>query len=89
MDVQSIRDFVNDSPAGVIIEMIDGTTYRVPHRDYIWFTPAGGPGPSGPRRFASSFYVHADGTTRLVNTLLVTSIRKLDRGSQAKRRKSA
>ncbi len=88
MDASSIRDFVNDNPDGVLIEMVDGTVYRVPHRDYIWFTPAGSPGPSGPRRFASSFYVHTDDVTRLVNALLVASIRKLDHGAP-RRRKSA
>lgn len=87
MDISSIRDFVNDHPDGVDIHMVDGAVYRIPHRDYIWFTPSGSAGPNGPRKFATAFYMHVDGTTRLVNALLVHHLKKSAKST--KRRKSA
>jgi len=88
MDIHAIRDFVNEHPDGVEIAMIDGTPYKLPHRDYIWFTPSA-PARSGPpKRLASSFYVNTDGTTRLVNALIVEHVRAWKPQGQ-RRRKSA
>jgi hypothetical protein len=90
MDVNEIRDFVNDHPDGVEFTMIDGASYKLPHRDYIWFAPASASRSGGPpRRFATSFYLNIDGRTRLVNALLVKHVREWRRNGTQKRRKSA
>lgn len=95
MDVQSIRDFFAQHAGAVDVHMVDGTVYRVPHRDYIWFTPAGAPSASGPRRFASAFYLHDGSGTKLVNALLVHHLSAVSRGRTGRaggaggRRKSA
>jgi hypothetical protein len=39
MELESIRKFVQDHPDGVLIRMIDGTVYPIPHRDWISFGP--------------------------------------------------
>lgn len=88
MDVGAIRDMVHDSAAGVEIRMIDGTVYRVPHRDYIWFTPVGAAGASGARRFASVFYVQSAGRVRIVNAMLVEHVSALN-GRRGRGRRSA
>ncbi len=90
MDINAIRGFVNEHPEGVEFVMIDGTRHKIPHRDSIWFTPAGASQSGGPpRRFATSFYLNIDGRTRLVNALLVGHIRESHRSGTLKRRKSA
>jgi hypothetical protein len=74
MDLKSIRDFVSSHPHGVLIKMVDGTKYEVPHRDYIWM----GPPPearTGRGPHSTSFIVHTkNDEMRLVNALLVTEI---------------
>ena len=72
---------VNESPKGVIIKMIDGTLYSVPHRDWVWFTPATEMPESRVGRFATSFYVAVDGIGHLVNALLVAEITPIIRPS--------
>ncbi len=89
MDINAIRDFVNEHPGAVEIVMIDGASYKVPHRDYIWFTPTAATRSGPPRRFATSFYLNLNGRTRLVNALLVSYIRQTGSAGQQKRRKSA
>ena len=90
MDITAIRDFVNEHPDGVEFVMIDGTSFKIPHRDYIWFTPAGSSSAGGPpRRFATSFYLNIEGRTRLINALLVKQVHQWKRSGVQKRRKSA
>lgn len=78
MDVQAIRDYLNSHPDGIEIHMVDGTVYRIPHRDYLIFSPESGDGVPGlaPRRYTSSMIVFdTDGRFRLVNALLVAHVR--------------
>ena len=88
VDINAVRDFVQEHPNGVEIVTIDGTRYTLPHRDYIWFTPAAPTRSGPPKRFATSFYLNHNGSTRLVNALLVEHIREWKHNGQ-KRRKSA
>lgn len=64
--------------------MIDGTIYRVPHRDYIWLGPK--PEERSTRGMHStSFIVHTEkDEMRLINALLVAEISKLKRDSNGK-----
>lgn len=81
MDTRAVRTFINDHPDGVIIRMIDGTVFEVPHRDYVWFTPAFGEPESRVGRLSTSFWLHDHerDETRLVNALLVRDISPLKR----------
>ncbi|MFM9957570.1 MAG: hypothetical protein ACKVZJ_05820 [Phycisphaerales bacterium] len=73
MDLGSVRHIVNDNPQGVIIRMIDGTEYRLPHRDYI--TLGSPPAERSPRSaHKTSFVIELDDGWHLVNALLVKEI---------------
>lgn len=88
MDVNALRDFVNENPDGFEIVMIDGTRYRLPHRDYIWFTPSA-PARSGPpKRLATSFWLHDPerDEPRLVHAVLVKEILPLPETGKKKRK---
>ncbi len=74
MNANDIRRFINDHPDGVVIWMIDGTKYKVPHRDYVWLTPAFGGPESRFGRYATSFGVYQGEELRWVNCLLVAEI---------------
>lgn len=74
MDIKAIREFINRHPDGVVIHMVDGTSYDIPHRDWVWFTPATDMPESRVGRFATSFYVAVEGVGSLVNALLVTKV---------------
>lgn len=90
MDCKALRIFVEDHPQGVVIEMIDGTRYRVPHRDFIWFTPAYGRAESRVGRLATSFWLH-DGErdeTRLVNAMLVKDVAPLPSNGNGHKKRS-
>lgn len=76
MNISAIREFVNTHPEGILIRMVDGTKYEIPHRDFVWFTPYSGDPAS---RFATSFYVAYEGVGRLVNALLVAEVTPLAR----------
>lgn len=80
MDIKALRAFIQDHPEGVCIRMIDGTEYRLPHRDYAWFTP-GSNGSGG--RYATSFWLHdpEKDETRLINAMLVKEVIPLRCGS--------
>jgi hypothetical protein len=91
VDIKALREFINDHPGDVVIRMVDGTEYRLPHRDYAWFTPSSGaPGSSGPR-YATAFWLHDPqrDETRLVNAMLVKEVSPLsaDGGSNGRRRR--
>ncbi len=77
MNANDIRQFINDHPDGVVIRMIDGTKYKVPHRDYVWLTPAFGGRESRFGRYATAFGVYQDEELRWVNCLLVAEITPL------------
>lgn len=81
MEISALRQFVSDHPEGVVIRMVDGKEYTIPHRDYIWFTPGYGQPESRVGRYATSFYVSEDGTGRLVNALLVAEVLPLKKAS--------
>lgn len=87
MDAKAIRTFITEHPGGVEIRFIDGTSVRVPHRDYIWFTPAYGEPESKVGRLATSFWLHDPDRdqTRLVNALLVRDIVPLPRNGRRAR----
>jgi hypothetical protein len=84
VDLNSLKDFVNNHPEGVRIRMADGTKYTVPHRDYIWFTPGYGQSEARVGRFATSFYVSDKGVARLVNALLVAEVMPLPSNGHGK-----
>jgi hypothetical protein len=84
MDIASIREFVNDHLNGVLIRMVDGTEYKNPHRDYVWFTPSSGKAGS---RFAPSFYIDRGGVGRLVNAPLVAQVVPLKSNGHGRRQK--
>lgn len=88
MDAKAIRTFVSEYPNGVEIHMIDGTVYRVPHRDYLWFTPAYGAAESKVGRLATSFWLHDPerDETRLVNAMMVKEILPLQENGKKKRK---
>lgn len=73
MDAQAVRTFVNEHLEGVEIRTIDGTAYRIPHRDYVWFTPAFGQSKRRVGRLAKSFWLHdtEHEQARLINALVV------------------
>lgn len=76
MDSQAIRQFFNEHSDGVQITMIDGTVYRLPHRDYLWLTPAFGKDAQRIGRLATYFWLHDPDTdeTKLVNSMLVKEL---------------
>lgn len=84
MELEAIRKFVQDHPEGAVISMIDGTRYRIPHRDYVSF---GAPKEmlSGKKAITgTSFLVFETGevaSMRLVNALLVKDVYPLDRSN--------
>lgn len=95
MDLEAIRKFVQDHPDGVVLRMIDGTKYKIPHRDYISF--------GAPKKTLSgkeivtgtSFILYETGevaSMRLLNAMLVAEVLPLGKNgssSKGKRRKSA
>ena len=94
MDTFAVRTYFNEHPDGVEIEMVDGTVYQVPHRDYVWFTPAFGREEKRIGRLATSFWMHDPKReeTKLVNALLVKSLspwRPGTNGSHGQKRRKA
>jgi hypothetical protein len=91
MDIKAIREFINRHPEGVVIHMVDGSTYDIPHRDWVWFTPATDMSEAKVGRFSTSFYVAVDGVGSLVNALLVTKVvpRKPQREAKTSNRRRA
>ncbi len=88
MDAKAIGTFVSEHPNGVEIHMIDGSFCHVPHRDYLWFTPAYGGSESKIGRLATSLWLHDPDRdeTRLVNALLVKEILPLQSNGKEKRK---
>jgi len=73
MDLASLQKFVKEHPEGVLIRMVDGTEFRVPHRDYITLGPP--PEHRTPRTpHYTSFLVWDGEGHRLVNALLVADV---------------
>lgn len=93
MDLEAIRQAVDDSPYGIRIRMIDGKQYDIPHRDYISLGPKHG---ESVRRAAlrTSFIVYEvdESPFRILNALLVAHVEPLKRNGKSTRggrRKSA
>lgn len=82
MDIKALRDSVGEHPESAVIRMADGTEYRLPHRDDIWFTPHSETSRSG---YATSFWLHdpEKDVTRLVNAMLVKVVSPLRRNGGA------
>lgn len=78
MGIKALRESIQDHPAGVTIRMIGGTEYRLPHGDYMCFTPTTS-GSQG--RYATSFWLHdpEKNETRLINAMLVKEVAPLHR----------
>lgn len=74
MDAKMLREFVGGHPRGVVIKMIDGTRYTVPHRDFIQFPSPAGAAESRVPRFPTAFAVYHEESFRLVNALLVAEV---------------
>lgn len=83
MDIRAVREFINTHPDGVTLRMVDGTEYRVPHRDWVWATPPTRSSTGKNVQFATSFYLAVDGVGRLVNALLVSEVVPMSRGNAA------
>jgi hypothetical protein len=80
MDLASLQKFVKEHPEGVLIRMVDGTKYRVPHRDYITLGPPSEErSPRSPHR--TSFLVWDGDGHALVNALLVADVSPLKKGN--------
>lgn len=86
MDAKALKEFVNDHPEGVLIRMVDGREFRVPHRDFIWFTPAYGQPESRVGRYSTAFFVAHEGVGRLLNALLVEEVAPLKTNGKPGRR---
>lgn len=89
MEIRAIREFISTHPAGVTIRMVDGTEYAIPHRDWVWFTPATEMSESKVGRFATSFYVSVNGVGRLINALLVAEVVPIRKNPKGRKRKGA
>lgn len=89
MDIRALKEYISDHPEGVLIRMVDGTVYPVPHRDYVWFTPAADAPANRGTRLATSFYVSVEGVGKLVNALLVADVGPLTKIGHGKRRKKS
>jgi len=89
MELEAIRNFVQTHPEGIVIRMVDGTRYTIPHRDYLSF--------GAPKKTLSgtSFVLYETGdisSMRLLNALLVAEVLPLGKNggtAKGKRRKSA
>src|SRR2546423_1287073 len=82
MDIEAIRQFLDEHPQGIRVRMIDGTEYRIPHRDYMALGPPRNLAGGGRGRSATSFIVYDisdDLRLRLVNSLLVADVSPLNR----------
>src|SRR5438105_11617404 len=81
MTVEAIRDFLEQHPDGILVRMIDGTEYRVPHRDYVSFGPLRDIKGKPRVRFPTSFVVYDLNEhlrMRLVNAVLVAEVVPLE-----------
>ncbi len=83
MDAKSVRMMVNENTKGVLIRMIDGTEFHIPHRDYVWFTPNFEGGETRLSRPSTSFWLHdaKSRETRLINALMIKEIVPLKQNS--------
>lgn len=77
MDLKAFKDFVDKHPSGVLVRLIDGTEYKVPHRDCFSFNPFAEEPERRRNYFSSAFILWKDETPRLLNTLLVKEVRPL------------
>lgn len=81
MELESIRKFVHDHPDGVLIRMIDGTTFRIPHRDWISFGPPAKSISGKDTLRGTSFIVYEEPGgvfgMRLVNAMLVADVQPI------------
>ena len=77
MDARAMKEYVNDHPEGVLIRMVDGREFAVPHRDFIWFTPSYGQPETKVGRYSTAFYVAHEGVGRMLNALLVAEVAPL------------
>jgi hypothetical protein len=84
MDAEALRTYVNEHPEGVVIRMVDGKVYRIPHRDYVWFTPSFGQPESRVGRYSTAFWLHdiEEATNRLVNAMLVRDVTPLKKNGR-------
>lgn len=74
MNANDVRRFIDEHPQGIVIKMVDGTKYRVPHRDWVWMTPAFGGAESRFGRYATSLGVYHDEALRWINCLLISEM---------------
>lgn len=93
MDIERIRKFLHEHPAGIAIRMVNGTEYRIPHRDYITFGPLREKSDGERVAVGSTFLVFEnDGfeSMKLVNALLVSEVvpLKLNGNGHGKGKKS-
>jgi len=81
MELEAIRKFVQDHAEGALIRLIDGTKYRIPHRDWVSFGPPQRVGSGKEVLRGTSFIVfEAPGGMsfmKLVNPMLVAEVSPL------------
>ncbi len=77
MDLESIRQFVQQNPEGVVVRMVDGRVYEIPHRDYITFGPERTTASARRGPHATTFIVWEGDAFFLVNALLVAEVSAL------------
>lgn len=81
MELDAIRNFIRDHPDGVLIRMVDGQEYPIPHRDWISFGPVQKTLSGKEVVRGTSFLIFEEpggvSSMRLVNALLVKEVVQL------------
>jgi hypothetical protein len=94
MELESIRKFVQDHPDGVVIRMVDGTTYQIPQSDWISFGPPAKTLSGKQLLRGTSFVVYEEPGgvfgMRLMNAMLVKEVVPMRKSghTKGKRRKA-
>ncbi len=89
MDLEAIRQAVDDSPHGIRVRMIDGHEYKIPHRDYIALGPRHADASTARRSsLRTSFIVYEvdDVPFRILNAPLVAHVEPLKRNGKSHRK---
>lgn len=82
MNVEAIRSFMDGHPDGIVVEMVDGKQFKIPHRDYVSFGPPRDVPGANRGRYATAFIVYDiddDLRMRMLNALLVKELHALER----------
>jgi hypothetical protein len=89
MNVEAIRHFMDEHPDGIVVRMVDGSEFKIPHRDYVSFGPPRDTPAANRGRYATAFIVYDiddDLRMRMVNALLVKDLQAWERGKNGSSR---